>query len=132
MTIRLIETAANSGYVVDRPPKGYPKGDVLRSRSILRNAVAQFERPQGAVVGSETWITTVVIAPFGKLEVKVVSTLPGGTIRARGTVTAADTTVMLRVVGGTGMYVNARGTLNLRNLTANGRRGFGVYRLQLP
>ena len=133
MTIRLIVTSADSRYLIDRAPKGYPnKGDVVRERSTLRNAVAQFGRPKGAIVGSDTWIATVVIPPFGKAHVKATTTLPGGTIRATGAVTAAQTTGTFRVVGGTRKYANARGTISLRNLNASGSRGLSVYRLQLP
>ncbi len=133
VTIRLIVTPADSRYLVDRAPKGFPnEGDVLRERSTLRNAVAQFGRPKGAIVGSDAWITTIVIPPFRKADVKATTTLPGGTIRAHGAVTAAQTTGTFRVVGGTGRYANVRGTISSRNLNANGSRGLSVYRLQLP
>jgi hypothetical protein len=133
MTIRLIGSAASSRYLVDHSPKGYPdKGDVVRETSTLRNAVAQFGRPKGAIVGSDVWITTIVIPPFGRADVKATTTVPGGTIRAVGTVTATQTTGSFRVVGGTAKYARARGTLSLRNLNASGSRGVIVYRLQLP
>ena len=133
MTIRLIASAASSRYLVDHSPKGYPnKGDVVRETSTLRNAVAQFGRPKGAVVGSDVWITTIVIAPFGKADVKAVTTVPGGTIRSVGTVTATQMTGTFRVVDGTGTYADARGTLRLRNTNSSGSRAMIVYRLQLP
>ena len=133
LTIRLIGTAATSRYLVDRAPKGYPnKGDVVRETSTLRNAVAQFARPKGAIVGRDVWITTIVISPFGKADVKAATTVPGGTIRAVGTVTATQTTGTFRVVGGTATYERARGTLGLRNLNASWSRAVIVYRLQLP
>ena len=78
------------------------------------------------------WITTIVIPPFGKADVKAATTLPGGTIRAVGTVTATQTTGTFRVVGGTATYERARGTLGLRNLNASGSRAVIVYRLKLP
>ena len=133
MAIRLIVTPADSRYLIDRAPKGYPnKGDVIREGSTLRNAVAQFGRPKGAIVGSDTWITTIVIPPFAKVDVKATTTIPGGTIRAAGTVAAAQTTATFRVIGGTGKYANVRGTISLRNLEANGTRGLAVYRLRVP
>ena len=133
MTIRVIGSAAGSRYLVDHAPKGYPnKGDVVRETSTLRNAVAQFGRPKGATVGSDVWITTIVIPPFGRVDVKAATTVPGGTIRAVGTVTATQTTGTFRVVGGTGKYAGARGTLSLRNINASGSRAVIVYRLQLP
>ena len=133
MAIRLIVIPADSRYLIDRAPKGFPnKGDVVRERSTLRNAVAQFGRPKGAIVGSDTWITTIVIAPFSKADVKATTTVPGGTIRAAGTVTAAQTTGTFRVIGGTGKYANVLGTISLRNLTADGSRGLTIYRLRFP
>ena len=132
MTIRLIGSAATSRYLVDHAPKGYPNnGDVVRETSTLRNAVAQFDRPKGAIVGSDVWITTIVIPPFGKADVKAATTVPGGTIRAVGTVTATQMTGTFRVVGGTGKYAGARGTLSLRNINPSGSRAVIVYRLQL-
>jgi hypothetical protein len=133
MTIRLIGSAASSRYLVDHAPKGYPnKGDVVRETATLRNAVAQFGRPKGAIVGSDVWITTIVIPPFGKAGVKATTTVPGGTIHAVGMVTATQMTGTFRVVGGTGRYAGARGTLSLRNINASGSRAVIVYRLQLP
>ena len=133
MTIRLIGSAASSRYLVDHAPKGYPnKGDVVRETATLRNAVAQFGRPKGAIVGSDVWITTIVIPPFGKAGVKATTTVPEGTIHAVGVVTATQMTGTFRVVGGTGKYAGARGTLSLRNINASGSRAVIVYRLQLP
>jgi hypothetical protein len=78
------------------------------------------------------WITTIVIPPFGKVDVKATTTIPGGTIRAAGTVNAAQTVATLRVIGGTGKYANVRGTISLQNLEADGSRGLAVYRLRVP
>ena len=80
----------------------------------MRNAVPQFGR-EGAIVGSDVWITTIVIPPFGKVDVQVATTVPGGTIRAAGTLTATQMTGSFRVVGGTGRYASARGALSLGN-----------------
>jgi len=133
ITIRLIASAASSGYLVDHTPKGYPnKGDVVRETSTLRNAVPQFGRPKGAIVGHDVWITTIVIPPFGRADVKAATAVPGGTIRAVGVVTATQTTGTFRVVGGTGKYASARGTISLRNLNASGSRALIVYHVQLP
>jgi hypothetical protein len=83
MTIRLISTTANIKVLVDRAPKGTAsKGDVLWAKSILSNAVYQFGRPKGAIVGSDVSTFTVAAPPAG--DVKVGATLPGGTIRVAG------------------------------------------------
>jgi hypothetical protein len=132
-TIRLTASAAGSKFLVDQPPKGYPnKGDVLRETATLRNAAVQFGRPKGAIIGSDVWITTIVIPPFGKIHVRGTTSVPGGTIRAVGTVTVTQTSGTFRVVGGTGKYAGARGTIGMRNLNASGSRGLSVFRLQLP
>ena len=133
MTIRMLVTAAGSRYIVDRPPKGYPnKGDVIRERATLRNAVAQFGRPKGAIVGSDTWMMTIVVPPFAKADVKATTLLPGGTIRTTGAITALQETATFRVLGGTGQYRGTHGTLAMRNLNSSGSRGFSIFRLQLP
>jgi len=132
-TIRVTATAGDARYLVDKAPEGYPnKGDVIRETSTLRNAVAQFGRPRGAVVGRDTWVTTVVTPPFARLDVRETTDLPGGTIRARGTVTVLQTTGTFQVVGGTGAYRDARGTITLKNLNSSGTRGLSVYRLRIP
>jgi hypothetical protein len=47
MTIRLISTTASTKLLVDRAPKGtQSRGDVVRTKSVLRNAVAQLGRPR--------------------------------------------------------------------------------------
>jgi hypothetical protein len=133
MTIRLIATAGDSRYLIDQVPKSYPnKGDVIRARSILRNVVEEFGRPKTAIVGSDTWIVTVVVPPYAKVEVRATTTLPGGTIRATGSVSFGQTTETFKVTGGSGTYANARGTISSRNLNASGSRGLDVYRLHLP
>ena len=133
LTIRLTSTAADARFLIDRVPKGYPNtGDVVRETSTMRNAIAQFGRPKGAVVGHDTWLVTFVIPPLTKLEVKATARLPGGTIRAAGTISGVQTTGTLHVVGGTGSYAQARGTVSMRNLNTSGSRGLNVYRLQLP
>ena len=62
---------------------------------------------------------------------KAATTVPGGTIRAAGTLTATQSTGMFRVIGGTGKYTGARGTLGLGDLNASGSRAVIVYHLRL-
>jgi len=132
MTIRLISITTTYKVLVDRAPKQeINKGDVLWAKSILRNAVAQFGRPKGAIVGSDISTYTVVSITPGVGDEKVTATLPGGTLRAAGRVreTRAQT---IRVTGGTGMFANASGSGEVRSLNASGDRTLNVYRLQLP
>src|SRR5919204_6519967 len=87
MTVRLISKVTSS-RVVDRPPKNEPsKGDVVYIRSALRNQVAQFGKPKGALVGHDYAVDTLLSATRAKVTVQV--TLPGGTVRVKGQVTRA-------------------------------------------
>lgn len=132
MTIRLVGTAGGSSFLVDRAPKGLPnKGDIVRAKSILRNAVVQFGRPKGAVVGTSVWVVTIVIPPLRKARVKDTTALPGGTIQAVGSVSGSMTRATFRVTGGTGKFRGARGSVSLRS-RSGGSRGYDVYQLQLP
>lgn len=62
-----------------------------------------------------------------KLTVK----LPGGTLRAAGRV-RENGPLLIRVLGGTGDFANARGTSEARSLNASGTLSLNVYRLKLP
>ncbi len=127
LTIRLISTAGQINYR-DRPPQGPSKGDVLSGPSILRNAVAQFGRPKGAVVGHDYEVLTLSSPTVGVANVRVY--LPGGTLRVKGRINASASAGTIQVVGGTGRYANARGTSYIRDLS--GRRSLNVYHLQIP
>jgi len=128
MAIRLISTFA-SGREVDIAPKGrLSKGDKAYVRSDLRNAVAQFGKKKGALVGRDDAIFTITSPPTAHL--KVAAKLPGGTIRSQGQMRLAQHSVVLRVVGGTGRFAGVRGTMDAKDL--GGGRTLNVYRLQLP
>jgi hypothetical protein len=127
LTIRLISTVA-SLRAVDLPPKRAPnKGDVFYVRSVLRNGVAQFGHPKGAVVGTDFAVLRFLSARMALLNVDV--DLPGGTLRLRGKADAIRTTNVLPVVGGTGRFANARGTSEVRDKKD---RSINIYRLRLP
>jgi hypothetical protein len=129
-TIRLISTPdGQPRTVVDRAPKGtVSPGDVFAERSILRNAVAQFGRPKGAVVGSD--VATYTVVSLRRANAKGTVRLPAGTLRIAATLTPQQVT--FRVVGGSGRYADARGVLEVRSLNAAGTRVLNVYRLTLP
>ena len=115
--------------LVDRAPKQeLNRGDVIWQKSVLRNAVAQFGKPKGALVGSDTGTYTVVSLTQG--DVKVTTRLPGGTVRAAGR-TGRERVQVIRVTGGTGDFANARGTVEVRSLGSD-TRALNVYRLRLP
>jgi hypothetical protein len=132
ITVRLISAGYEGQTVVDRAPKhALSKGDVIVTTSFLRNAVAQFERPKGAVVGGDS--ATFTILTSTQAELKVEMSLPGGTLRAGGHVRLGPTQTYA-VTGGTGRFVHARGTGESRavaNKWGSGNRRLTVYRLRL-
>lgn len=131
-TIRLVSTTVSLRPVVDRPPAGVAsKGDVVRERSTLRNAVPQFGRAKGAVVGSDVGNYTVLSVNPSRVGLKVTVKLPGGTLKGTATI-AGSVTPKIRVVGGTGAFANARGTGEVRAYSGGPRGVLNIYRLQLP
>jgi hypothetical protein len=131
LTLRLVSVTTQVKVEKDVAPKQVvSKGDVFWQQSLLRNAIAQFGRPKGAVVGSDTGTITVVSRTL--LDNKGVAVLPGGTIRFEGRAADGARALSLGVTGGTGRYAGARGTLEVKALTPDGTRTSNVYRLTLP
>ena len=132
-TIRLVATDATVRVLVDRAPKGTPsKGDVVQERTTLRNAVRQFGRAKGAVVGSDIGNHTInSVGPPVRVSLKLTAKLPGGTLRGTATSTGSGNPI-IRVVGGTGAFANARGTLEVRDHNGPKPGVLNVYRLRLP
>lgn len=130
MTIRLVSVTTKTKVLVDRPPtKTFNIGDVLWSKSTLRNEVAQFGRPKGAIVGGD--VATLEVISNSKGDVKVTAKLPGGTLRAAGRV-GSGLSASIPVVGGTGAFAGARGVAESSPLSPGSDRERNVYRLQLP
>jgi len=132
LTIRVISTPTRE-VLRDKPPMGLSrgeasKGDVASGTSILRNAVAQFDKPKGAVVGSDSYVFTFT-SPT-RAAIKVEAKLPGGTVRAQGRASVVTAPITISVTGGTGDYVGARGRSESSSLS--GARSLNVYRLRLP
>ena len=117
----------------DVPPKGLAqgnasKGDSVSGTSILRNAIAQFGKAKGAVVGGDTYSFTFTTPSKALITVK--AKLPDGTIRAKGRADFSGQRLIIPVIGGTGAYAGARGTSESESLS--GDRSLNVYRLRLP
>jgi hypothetical protein len=128
MVIRLI---SNNSIVssVDKAPKGkLSAGDRLTTRSTLRNQVAQFGKPRGALVGRD-WATLTVVSP-SSYETHGYAVLPGGRILFAGRLPISGSVPALPVTGGTGRFAHARGALLATDL--GGSRALNVYRLTLP
>ena len=131
MTIRLVSTTTSFRLLVDRPPKGsLSKGDVQWAKSTLTNVVPQFGRPKDAVVGSD--VATLTVGAPGQARLKGTAKLPGGTIRIAALVVSGLAPARISIVGGTGAFASARGTVEVRSLNASGTRALNVYRLRLP
>jgi hypothetical protein len=131
ITIRVyVEEVTQS--IKDVPPKTfaltheYTKGDTIRGKEILRNAVPQFSEPTGAKVGTDRYV--IVAVAYQKVRVDFVTTFPGGTVHLHGE--GKPGTGKSPIVGGTGLYTGATGIAEGRHL-ANGRK-LNIYRLRLP
>ena len=132
MTIRLISTETYSKVLNDRVPTNeHSKGDVIVVESKLRNAVPQFGRPKGAVIGDSTAVFTLRSPTSAHLILQ--SRLPGGGLRAAGRARLGPRQTF-PVTGGSGRFANARGTgesVAYMVQLGQGNRRLLVYRLVL-
>ena len=132
-TITLISGNARDS-VTDKAPKDLARGvasngDVIRGTSVLRNAVRQFGKPSGAIVGRATYSFTFLSPTEAVIDVRV--QLPGGTLRARGRMRVSQVDrLVVTVTGGTGRFAGARGTGEARSLSQG--ESLNVYRLRFP
>jgi hypothetical protein len=112
----------------DVAPKGIGKGDTVVDRDRLLNAVKQFGKKKGAVVGRDS--TTTTFTSSHTATIKGTVKLPGGTLILGGELVGlTDGGLSVPVVGGTGRYAKARGTLTVG---AGKSRVLNTYRLVLP
>jgi hypothetical protein len=120
--VRSVDAGASAD---DKPPKGPSKGDRLLARSRLVNVAKQFGRPAGALVGRDQAIMALTSSRAGT--VAGIARLPGGTIRFGGAI-RLDVSGSIPVIGGTGRYAKARGTL----IVGDGDSPLNTYHLRLP
>jgi Dirigent-like protein len=114
----------------DVEPKGLSSGDRITSTDRLYNLVPQFGKPTGALIGSDSGTFTVrtrKAATFGGI-----ARLPGGTIMVRGRLVLGSARSTLAVVGGTGRFSRARGTVSVTTVNASKGLARNVFRLTLP
>jgi hypothetical protein len=109
----------------DKPPAGASKGDRVLIRDRLLNVSRQFGKPAGAVVGGDAGL--LVYTSKTSATYTGVTTLPGGTIRIRGTLEFSGASPLGIVDGGTGRYAHAHGTLFI----GSGTTPLNTYRLTL-
>ncbi len=120
-----VKSVTAGGSVDDRPPKGLSRGDRLLERSRLLNVRKQFGKPAGAVVGRDRALVILTSTRAGR--VAGIATLPDGTIRFGGVI-RLDAAESIPVIGGTGRYARARGTLFI----GDGDTPLNTYHLRLP
>jgi hypothetical protein len=128
LTIKIL-SVVNAVGETDVEPKGLSAGDRIRITDRLYNLAPQFGKPNGAFVGTDSGISTV--RQGGRsADFRGTARLPGGTIRVRGRYVVTGTLPLLTVVGGTGRFARARGTVSITALAGKGRAR-NVFRLTL-
>ena len=130
VTIRVLATVTTA-RPVDLPPRNVQnKGDRVFVESQLTNAVPQFGRPKGSIIGQD-YSTITYLSPTERL-VNVQITLPGGGLHLRGKLTVADPAAVVKipVISGTRDFAGATGFSEARS--GPGNHTLNVYRLELP
>jgi hypothetical protein len=131
LVIRVKSVQTSARLVHNQPPNGLSKGDVLVVHDRLFNLVRQFGKPAGALIGSDEG--TITLGSGGKATVVGTTTLPGGTVRVKGTVFLTGTgPTSIRVVGGTGRYLRASGSETEPGTDRSPGSATNTYRLTLP
>jgi hypothetical protein len=109
----------------DTPPKGTSQGDKVDFHDVLLNATPQFGKNTNERVGTDTGTMTFTSKSTARLD--GIANLPDGTISFSGLVTVlADSSITVPVIGGTGKYKNASGTLLVG---AGNKRSPNTYKL---
>jgi hypothetical protein len=111
-----------------KSPKIVTAGDNVKFVDVLFNATPQFGKGANEQVGSDSGTLTFTGAHTAVME--GMATLPDGTISFNGAVTVLpNKSLVIPIVGGTGTYANATGTL----LVGTGsKRALNTYALFLP
>jgi hypothetical protein len=130
--IKVLSRTIKERVSEDKAPKGASTGDVVVGHSVLRNAVAQFGKAKGVVIGRDQY--RIVLKTPNTSAIRVSVTLPGGTIACRGTLFRSRASQSLRVVQGTGIFTRATGTCDGIDAPKNpyGAGALNVYRLRIP
>ena len=131
LVIRLKSVETSSRIVRNEPPSRLSKGDVVAERDNLFNVARQLGKPAGALVGTDK--ATITFVSEAKATVAGSTSFPGGTITFRGKVSFTSTRpVSLRIVGGTGRYAHATGTVTEPATDNDPKNARNTYRITLP
>ncbi len=107
-----VTSIVKSTHAHRRSTKVTTAGDKVDFVDVLVNATPQFGKNTNERVGSDTGTMTFTSKNTARLD--GVASLPDGTISFSGLVTVlADNSITVPVVGGTGKYTNASGTLHV-------------------
>jgi hypothetical protein len=129
-TVIRVVSVATAVKTHDEPPKGPSKGDYVVVDDKLTNAVAQFGKKKGALVGTDHAIEKNIGS--NRVLVDGVARLPGGTIHFKGELKVASNGIAtVAVIGGTGDFESAKGAVAIANLTKDGKTALNVYSLKL-
>lgn len=126
VTIR-VTSVVSARNAKDSPPKGASDGDTIHFRDKLLNRERQFGKEVDQQVGTDRGTLTLTGPHTARIEGEAV--LPDGRVRFSGEMTpVANNSVTVPIVGGTGAYEHATGTLLVG---AGANRALNVFRLVL-
>ena len=109
LTIKVV-SVMTSTRTHDALPKGTSSGDNVTFADVLLNVGSQFGKFANQEVGTDSGTMTFTGTHTARMD--GVTTLPGGTISFSGAVTVLpDNRLAVPIVGGTGKYAHASGTL---------------------
>jgi hypothetical protein len=129
-TIRVWSAVTSTRLVHNAPPNAVgSKGDVIASTDRLTNVTSQFGKPANAAIGADRATFTFL----GKSKATIVgsATFPDGTVEFAGT--ASPNSISVQIVGGTGKYQGARGTMTEPNAATDTKtKALNVYHITVP
>jgi hypothetical protein len=130
LTIRVWSIETSSRFVHNAPPKAIgTKGDVIAVTDRLANVSRQFGKPATAIIGTDKG--TITFLGASKIKFVGSATLPTGTLRFAGT--ANQNHISVRIVGGTGDYRGASGTMTEPDAASDtNSKALNVYSIVLP
>ena len=110
LTISVLSSTITDRLVRDvAPKKRSSPGDVYWSSASLTNHVPQFGQRSGALVGIE--YTTWTLLRGHRALVRSTAVLPRGEIHSKGGVLDRKTFQTIAIIGGSGRYAGARGSV---------------------